>query len=422
MKEQKWIRMTLMPSGRVTRYSPERRETMASRFQADLREARDTKEASTIICECDQHKNLRLCTYQHTGSELLSLRRFPNSGPSHAADCEYHERVNRDGGVGTYAKECIWEDGNGELHIALRYSLRVATDKGDADGPEDVLPPRQRRAGTKQAKMSFLGLLHLLWENTERNVWYPQFNGTRTLSNLMYALHTEARKIKQGHTQLSNVLVLQGQIEINRAAFSHAVQHNRRLVVISELRAWTNDREVGTGLLETTISTGNTPTYLNFDNNLWQHTLNRFPQARAWWRAGGKVMAIAVTDVPHQNEKYQRASVRQVCLMMVSDRWIPLESSYEGAVEKKLFTEGRSFSKPLIYDSAENEYHPDFILTDTQEDSYPMEVWGRENEEYQAHKIIKTEWYQTEYGDNWWQWDAVSDPDEQRIPDFPARA
>jgi len=26
-----------------------------------------------------------------------------------------------------------------------------------------------------------------------------------------------------------------------------------------------------------------------------------------------------------------------------------------------------------------------------------------------------------EYGDKWWQWDAVAAPDESRIPDFPGQ-
>lgn len=422
MKKPQWISITLMPAGRTAPYSPDRREIMVTQFQADLREARDTKEFSTITCGCDRHKNLRLYTRPIAGSERLRLCRFPNTGPSHAEDCEFHERVNQDGGVKTYATGCIREDDNGELHIALCYPLKVAANKEDAEEPEDVLPPRPRRAGARQTKMSFLGLLHLLWENTERNVWYPHFDGRRTLSNLMYALYTEATMIKQGHTRLSDVLLLQEQAKINRAAFSHAVQHDRRLVVIAELRAWTPAREAGTGQLETGIPQGKGWPYLNLDANRWQRTLACFPQARAWWRAGGKVMAIAVTDVPQETDRHQRAAVRQVCLMMVSDRWIPLESAYEGAVEKKLVAEGRAFSKPLIYDSAENEYHPDFILTDTCADGCPMEVWGRDSDDYQAHRVIKAEWYQAEHGDNWWQWDAVADPDESRIPAFPPRA
>ncbi|HDS5592617.1 TPA: hypothetical protein QHU17_004056 [Enterobacter hormaechei subsp. xiangfangensis] len=36
-------------------------------------------------------------------------------------------------------------------------------------------------------------------------------------------------------------------------------------------------------------------------------------------------------------------------------------------------------------------------------------VWGRDSDDYQAYRTIKAEWYQAEYGDNWWQLDAVND-------------
>lgn len=66
------------------------------------------------------------------------------------------------------------------------------------------------------------------------------------------------------------------------------------------------------------------------------------PGLVARWR---EVIAIAVTDVPQQTDNYQRATVRQVCLMVVSGSWISIASAYEGAVENKLFNEGRVFTK-----------------------------------------------------------------------------
>ncbi|MFK3663540.1 DUF1173 family protein [Scandinavium sp. NPDC088450] len=402
----------LMPSGRIASYSPERREQMADKFQADLREARDTKD-SVITCDCDREKQLRLYTRPVAGSDRLALRRYPNTGPLHAADCQYYERVNRDGGARTYSAACIREDEEGELHISLRYPLKVRDNIAD-DQSGELLPPRQQRAGARQASMSFLGLLHLLWENTQRNIWYPWFEGRRDLKNLMYALYNEATKIKQGRTRLSRVLMLQGETTRNQEAFTHASQSHSRLVLISELSGWTAEKETGTGLLPVVL--GKPAPFLNMDVNRWQNTLTRFPHARAWWRAGGKVIAIAVTDVPDDGPQYRRATVRQVCLMMVSDRWIPLDSAFEGEVENKLVAEGRAFIKPLLFDSAEDEYLPDFILSDTANGCCPMEVWGMETEHYLAHKAGKTAWYDQEYEEDWWGWDAAA---RAAMPDFP---
>ncbi len=108
--------------------------------------------------------------------------------------------------------------------------------------------------------------------------------------------------------------------------------------------------------------------------------------------------------------------------MMVSERWIPLDSSYEGIIEEKLAKERRQFIKPLIYDSAEDQYHPDFILTDVNAaDFVPLEVWGRDTVDYLQHRAVKEKWYQQEFGDSWWSWDAVRDPRGDEIPAFPQR-
>ncbi|WP_158784169.1 DUF1173 family protein [Pantoea sp. BAV 3049] len=134
-------------------------------------------------------------------------------------------------------------------------------------------------------------------------------------------------------------------------------------------------------------------------------------------------MFIAVTDVPEIKGEYKRASVRQVCLMMVSDRLIPLDSANEAVIEEKLCRERRSFLKPLIYDSDLAEYHPNFCLTDTPSgDIYPMEVWGLDQVGYLLHRQEKTVWYNTHYPQSWWGWDAAGDPQRKKITDFPCRA
>ncbi|WP_330985364.1 MULTISPECIES: DUF1173 family protein [Enterobacterales] len=81
--------------------------------------------------------------------------------------------------------------------------------------------------------------------------------------------------------------------------------------------------------------------------------------------------------------------IRAVCLVVVSDRWIPLESAHEEDVEEKRVREGQVSSILLTDGFAENEYHPDFIRMDIHGECCSREVWGRDNEEYQAHKIIK---------------------------------
>ncbi|MEH3491117.1 DUF1173 family protein [Enterobacter kobei] len=62
--------------------------------------------------------------------------------------------------------------------------------------------------------------------------------------------------------------------------------------------------------------------FLGLDDDRWKTALSRFPIAVNGWMKGMKVFVIAVTDVPSAKS----AQVRQLALMMVSDRYIPLDS------------------------------------------------------------------------------------------------
>jgi hypothetical protein len=301
----------------------------------------------------------------------------------------------------------------------MNYSLRVSSVKTELPQPEDVLPPSRTNVIDKLPKLSLLGLLHLLWENTSTHTWFPGFKGRRSLYSVMGRIYDEAKTIRQGRTTLSDVLLLQERASSNLAAVTYAANSQRRLVVISELASWKESYDKGTGTLPMANPVKSNMPFLNIDPVRWKDTLVRFRREVAWWRQGGKVIVIAVTDVPVCGTS-NKALVRQVCMMMVSKRLIPLDSAYEGMLEEKLVKEDRSFIKPRRYDSALNEFHPDFCLTDTGTQScISMEVWGMTTETYENHRGEKTFWYNEHYPHNWWSWDASADKDGMNIPAFP---
>ncbi|WP_418329266.1 DUF1173 family protein [Pseudomonas frederiksbergensis] len=135
------------------------------------------------------------------------------------------------------------------------------------------------------------------------------------------------------------------------------------------------------------------------------------------WRQGRRVIAIVQTDQPTEPGKAQALNV---ALMVVSDEWIPVESSYEAVIEARLREESRRFVKPLRFDSSEDQVFPDFWLMDASAGTeYPMEVYGRADPKYLARKEVKADYYRTHYGTRWWAWDASTDPKGEAIPAFP---
>ncbi|WP_313385360.1 DUF1173 family protein [Pantoea sp.] len=157
--------------------------------------------------------------------------------------------------------------------------------------------------------------------------------------------------------------------------------------------------------------------------------LNRsFARELGDWRRGQKVMLIAETDPPVKKFRqrdgkpvpYSTCRVIDAALMTVSARFIPLDSSWEGVIEEKLWQEKRHFIKPLRYDG-EADVFPDFLLKDVPgREIVPLEVFGMNTPDYLARKAVKLAHYREEYGEgNWWCWDAYTAGAANNIPPFP---
>ncbi len=430
-KQQSKVCVHLLDKEKPYYFSPEQQKsTPPNFFQHSLKLAWDNRNYIATCC-CDPAQELKLYVRSNNGAGPFTLRRNPNTGPRHKPSCTYHSRINTDSGAKAYSSAAVREEEDGTLRIGLDFSLRVSAADPERAAPSAVHPPRERKQVKTLRKMKMLGLLHLLWENTGLNEWAPWLEGKRRLTTVMNRLQNEANSIKQGYTFLGDVLLLQEKEYANKKAVTHAYAKSRRLIVISELKAWSPDLMTSNNLPLVGTTKSSPPAgmpYLTIDKSRWESSLARFPRDVAWWQRGGKIIAIAVTDVPvkktskKSGQEYFSACVRQVVLMMVSERWIPLDSSFEGIIEEKLAKERRQFIKPLIYDSAEDQYHPDFILTDVNgADFVPLEVWGRDTEDYLQHRAVKEKWYQQEFGYSWWSWDAVRDPRGEEIPTFPPR-
>lgn len=72
--------------------------------------------------------------------------------------------------------------------------------------------------------------------------------------------------------------------------------------------------------------------------------------------------------------------------------------SHEHTIAEKLVSEGRSSNKPLLYNQAEDDALPDFVLMDYASGEVPMEVFGQDDEDYLKRKADKTAYYDRQYG------------------------
>jgi hypothetical protein len=93
----------------------------------------------------------------------------------------------------------------------------------------------------------------------------------------------------------------------------------------------------------------------------WDSVKRRFPLEYAAWKNGGKVVVFALTSPVSVTTRGLSARAHQIVLMLVSDNWIPLDSSYEAIVSRKLDAEHRHYVKPMRYDASASDVFPIFI-------------------------------------------------------------
>lgn len=366
-----------------------------------------------VTCLCPGWGLKQLAVKYISDLDIFYLSKYPDSGYEHDPSCRFHE-ASTSLSDRSQDRDAIERLPDGTVKVKLRIGIQ------ERSGAKGLTVPLSTRSDkrTRKTATALLKLLHLLWVKAGLNEWQPGCS-SRSLNFVSESLRRSASGIKIGFTPLSEVLCLTSSSEgsntdrTNRNIVKACIQGKKRLIVVAPLAGYSEERRI--------CATGYLPIYgfwgipfLKISRELWDTTVKSFPHAVTMWRHGYRVMTITQTDTPVSE---QIAVVVDIALMPVSVAWIPIDSIVEGRVEEKLRGENRRFYKPLLYDTKDITF-PDFVLTDTERDT-PMEVFGLDTPDYVEHKQKKIEHYNRIYGDNWWCWDSVAEPD--CIPAFPER-
>lgn len=394
-------------------------------FQTDSAYAKGWKATLTkahgggkVICACPG-KGSKLLAVRHYDSDSFCLAKYPLTGGEHGTDCRFYAPDPEKSGMSGYQKGVIEEGPNGTIKIRLEIGLKKREPSEQAIPPE----PAPVSTGPRNSKpaMRLLGLLNYLWDEADLNSWWPAMKGKRDLGKINLWLDAAASQITAAKVKLNSVLLLadnnpNGQWATkNRQRVEAAKKASTRLLAIVPLAGYTPERDKEMASALKIVGFQGIP-ILDMYPGLWGRACKRFPRAITAWQNNQRIMAIAELDLK-KDGKY--ANVVDVALMPVTANWIPFDSMFELTIADKLTNEDRGFLKPLRFDAGEDLVFPDFILRDTVVDT-PLEVFGRDDEVYEARKAIKIAYYQKEFGiDNWWYWDAAQDPDGNTIKPFP---
>lgn len=437
-------------------YSPEE-QTSPSNELAWQTALRDAKTAERIPqCRCMRNSDNQLVIRHHQGSrEYYGLARYPKKGHTHHPKCRFYADKPELSGMQGYTTDVVEEQENGTFKIKLELDRQVRELSAPAGGGSTsgkTSAPRSRKRA-----MRLLGLLHFLFTQGRLNVWRAGMKGKRTWPVVARVLLEEADRVVCGSAGLSEQLLLGIKVDFskkhtdaepdivptkqetsardNRARIKALNDNNvkvaqankHRLVAVGRLSRY--DWETASGqkqqpdLLKFSEFDG--LPFMKMDKDMWGLAEKHYPSAWSTWKQGGNVCAIVRLQYfeepffPGARKVKQYWKVMDIALQSLSaGSFIPVESSYENQVTEKLVAEDRTFEKPLRFEAGEDEVFPDFILLDTKNTQYPMEVFGLTTEAYEKREGEKRLYYEVHFRSAWWCWKVSS---TKAIPAFPAK-
>ncbi|KIZ33425.1 MULTISPECIES: DUF1173 family protein [Pseudomonadota] len=367
-------------------------------------------------CCCPGRGDRKLAIKPRAGT--YHLARFPLTGYEHANECRFYAPAPEHSGMKGYDKGVVEEGDDGQLRIRLARGIRILPAREAADDSE----PAPSRPGARKPAMTLLGLLHLLWQESRLNTWYPAMAGKRNALVVGSALRRAAERVATDRLTIADVLLVPARKDgkgalANQRVAAQALERKRRLVVVAPLARYDAQKH-GDGLEKLPLSWPFGMPTLYLQKGQWGRVHQSFRQELSAWMRGDTVMAIAHVEMK-AGAKSAYGKILDIALMHLSEQWIPLDSGFEAVIESKLRAEGRAFEKPMRFDADEDCVFPDFWLLDV-DTKFPMEVFGMGTPEYLQRKADKVNHYNSEYGPTaWWSWNAYRDPRGLQIPDFP---
>jgi hypothetical protein len=281
---------------------------------------------------------------------------------------------------------------------AIRLGTPLTTKTTPAGRRPATVPRRGSSTGERRRAVGLLGLLHYLWEQSQLTLWHPSWH--RSWHTCHARLAQQAADCTLNKHQLADILYVippyrQETAERAAEAFDaftrrlgrHRTVHRRGLLLgeIKEALA----TQYGTRIA---LRHQRGPIFASaaLMDRLKRSYRPAFSDAAA--QLGASVRRIGLFLVDRSRAGY--LFVEDAAVMLTNTAYIPADSTHEVAMAGALAAAGRSFSKPVRYDVADDVF-PDFILTDTPHGPVYVEVYGMTGSAaYTERKRIKQAWYQ----------------------------
>ena len=316
-------------------------------FQSRLADAHQRRVRPLCACRLEGEKlAMAIAHVQIRAEDRYIIRRLPETGHDHAADCRHHEEPEGISGLRQVRGTAIQHDEDHDTYkLKLDFPLgRQERRLAEIDPNADHVPNAPR---PKVSKLRPLGLLHHLWEGADLTrmnggiLNHRSWNVVRTrLLAFVARQHTSTRDIaKLAFIPQSFSLDDKPRLEgVLRKHLFDAMTRKEAIILIGEVKDVQDRQLIIKHLPFLKLLTGETA---------------RASLSKAWSKAEplrmgngpSHIIALAIVFI----EPTGVAIIHDIDLMNVTDQWIPFETMDEHALLASLDEARRTYQKSLSY-------------------------------------------------------------------------
>jgi hypothetical protein len=302
------------------------------------------------------------------GEGRYIIKRMPNTGADHDADCDHYVPPCELSGLGEVLGSAIQEDlDEGITSLKFDFSMKKIGGRG-APEPGDTEHDSVKADGKK---LTLRGVLHYLWEEAGFNKWSPSMAGKRNWFVIRKHLLAAADGKAAKKDNLASMLYIPEPFLMDQAD-----EIKRRRMDQTKRAA---EKNKGTRNLMLVIGEVKEISPSRYGHKIVAKHLPDFPfmladdvHKRLNKRFENELELVNAVEDSHQIfiatfsiGPTGVASVEEVSVMPVTANWIPFDSTYELNVLEKLASENRRFIKGLRYNLPSKRPLACAILSDT---------------------------------------------------------
>ena len=333
--------------------------------------------------------------------ETHIIKRMPFSGCKHAAHCDHYEPPPELSGLGQVAGAAIREDDERDI---TTLNLDFALTKGAPRAAPVASDTEHESVRSDGTKLTLRATLHYLYDQAALTRWTPKMRGKRSWGVVRRELiNAAANKMTKGKF-LNEALYIpetfnsSGVDAMAARRNTHlaplAASASTRMIVIAPYKVLEHARFGYKLLLKHMPDMA-----LQVSEDLHKRMQKNFSDQLALWSNFEQSHMLVIGTISRQQTGL--FNLESVCLINVTENWIPFDSSGEYALLHELTAQDRQFTKGLRYNLPSSKPLASIVLQDSVGDPTAMYLiptaaaseYERAARELAASSDLKSWWW-----------------------------